>query len=219
MIKALRGIAVLGLTVAALSFGPVAAQAQFHTVELTPTIGYLFGGKFSTSTARYEIPSALSYGAQLSFKVRSGGWVDLTYIRQDSEVRETQFGSGTTEKLFDLGSNYIFVGGRQEAPQAGPAIPFFNFSLGTTNLSPKNQGGQGTTYNSIWKFAFMAGVGVKVPLGSKVMFNTQLRTMATTLWGGGGVWCGFGGCSVGISSGNAFWQGEVLAGLTIPLGG
>lgn len=218
MTKALRGIAVLGLTAAALSFGPVAAQAQFHTVELTPTIGYMFGGKFGGNDGEYAIPSAMSYGAQLAFRVRSGGWVELTYIRQDSQADLTIYGAGTTEKLFDLGSNYFMIGGRQEAPKSGPAIPYFNFSLGTSNFSPKGDASDGNTYDSVWKFAIMAGVGAKFPLGDKVMFNTQIRTIATTLWGGSGFWCGSGGCSVGVS-GTAMWQGDISAGLTIPLGG
>ncbi len=198
---------------AALATVPQSAAAQFHTVELTPTFGYLFGGKVGGSSGEYQIESDISYGGVLSFRVRSGGWVDLTYIRQDSEAYLQEFGNPARDKLFDLGTNYFFIGGRQEAPRQGPAIPFFNFNLGTTNLSPKDT----SEYQSIWKFAFMAGVGAKWALGNRVMLNTQIRAIGTTLWGGTGFWCGFGGCSIGVS-GNAMWQGEILAGLVIPLG-
>lgn len=206
------------LLVIALSAGIRAddARAQFHTFELSPTVGYLFGGAVGTREGELNIPSAMSFGAMGSVRLRPGGFLDLVYLRQHSELRLRQ--AGFNEKQSDLHTSYWMIGGRQEAPRQGPATPWASLLLGATHLLPKDP--EDARYdNDIWKFAGMFNAGIKVPLGDRVMAQLYGRIIYTTLWAGSSWWCSVpGGCAIGVT-GNGFVQGDVSAALTIPFGG
>jgi hypothetical protein len=195
---------------------PAEAEAQFHAFEISPTIGYLFGGAVSTREGELNIPSAMSYGAMGSIRLRPGGFLDLVYLRQHSELRLRQ--AGLNEKQADLHTSYWMIGGRQEAPKQGPITPWASLLLGATHLLPQDP--EDTRYNDdIWKFAGMFNAGIKLPLGDRVMAQLFGRIIYTTLWAGSSWWCSVpGGCAVGVT-GSGFFQGDVSAALTIPLGG
>lgn len=191
-------------------------RAQFQTFEISPTVGYLFGGAVGTRDGELNIPSAMSFGAMGSVRLRPGGFLDLVYLRQHSELRLRQL--GVNEKQADLHTSYWMIGGRQEAPKQGPVTPWASLLLGATHLLPQDP--EDARYNDdIWKFAGMFNAGIKLPLGDRVMAQFFGRIIYTTLWAGSSWWCSVpGGCAVGVT-GDGFFQGDVSAALTIPLGG
>ena len=152
-----RRTAFVLLALGLLYFAPQRAAAQFHTVEISPTVGYLFGGKLGTREGELSIPSALSYGLLGSVRLSSSGWLDLTYLRQHSEMNLRQ--AGFNEYLFDVHTSYWMIGGRSEFVTGGKAIPWGSFQLGATHFAAQ-ESSEARDYDDVWKFAMMGGLGV-----------------------------------------------------------
>jgi hypothetical protein len=62
------------------------------------------------------------------------------------------------------------------------------------------------------------GLGAKYFASERVGLRVQGRLYATFLDSGGGVFCGFGGCSLGLF-GTGVIQGDFSGGVTIAVGG
>jgi hypothetical protein len=91
-----------------------------------------------------------------------------------------------------------------------------SLTLGATHLAPKDP--PSIDYDDMWNFAGILGIGVKTQLGNAAMLQLMGRVIGTSLWSSSSWWCSVpGGCAVGVS-GTGFWQGDVSAALTIPLG-
>lgn len=99
---------VFGLAlVLALALSPSAARAQWSTdpppppvsedenalppgrkrVEITPVVGYQFGGGFSGPEGEIEFPSEFMYGAMLDVWVRPDAQAEFLYTRQETSLR------------------------------------------------------------------------------------------------------------------------------------
>jgi hypothetical protein len=211
-----RTIIAAAAVALAVTFAPSKASAQFHQLELSPTVGYLFGGKLPTSEGELSVPAALSFGAMGSVRLRPGGFLELIYLRQHSELRLRQ--GGFNEKQSDLHSSYWMIGGRQEAPKQGPATPWASLLFGATHVKPQDTN-NAIGDQSIWNFAGMFNAGIKIPLGDRLMAQLLGRIIYTSVWNSSTWWCGIpGGCAVGVNS-SGYFQGDFSAALTIPLGG
>ena len=118
------------------------------------------------------------------------------------------------------GDAVAFVRGLTE----GKIRPFVTTSLGATYYSPSASSvlfeGETINMESATKFSFTIGLGFKAYFGKaeKIGIRASIKTLPTLYNAGGGVWFGTGGASVGVT-GNAIWQWEAAAGLTVKFGG
>jgi hypothetical protein len=203
------------LTAALLVIAPAAARGQ--KVEITPVVGYRFGGGFSSATGigtadpavDYEVQDAASFGVHLGLRVANDGELELLYSRQN-----TRLGTGglfTGEALFDLaletwqaGGNYLF------AEEASRLRPYIGVGLGITRLLPEPAALQDET-----RFSASFAAGAKVWLGRHVGLRFEARGFFTVLESDRETFCGSGeGCLV-HASGSDISQGEVRAGLVL----
>jgi hypothetical protein len=111
-----------------------------------------------------------------------------------------------------MATEYYHIGGLYEIETGGAAMPFTSMTLGATRFAPDSG-----LYDSEWKFSAALGLGIKIPVGERFGIRFQARMLIPFLWASGGLWCGTGGCSVGVGGGSSFVQGDVLAGFTIKL--
>jgi opacity protein-like surface antigen len=204
-----RWIVVLVLVVALTAASEVEAQK----VELTPHIGYKFGGGLTDyfTATEYDFSDSESYGLTLNYTIGLMGdtQLDLSWSRQDTDVESFNFNERET---FDVTIDYWQVGGLKQWNEDEPTRPFVIGSLGAAHFSPES-----AELSSATRFAFALGGGVKLLPSDHIGIRLQGKLYGTYGSGGGGVFCGTGGCAFGFS-GNFMWQAEFSAGLIIAFG-
>lgn len=218
-----RPIASLISLCACLVPGPMPVQAQLvrqelHRLEISPMAGYQWGGSFDTDgsgdipAGTLRLTDSFAWGVILSFLAQPHSAVELSYLRQDTDIGFDRT-SGPTEDLGGFAVNYIQVGGRQEFPAHESIHPFLSASLGLGIMDPKVQG-----FGSDTRFSWSVGGGLKYLAGEdqRIGIRTDVKLWVTPIPSGDyGAWCGFYGCSV--TAGRTAWatQGQATGGLVI----
>lgn len=170
----------ISLAFAALAT-PSIASAQ--SVEITPFIGYRFGGDFETDSSFFldtfdvEVEESASFGAMLDFSVTRNFQIELLFSRQESELVEGRGGGlfepNTDFILFDIDVDYYHIGTLwQWTP--GQVRPYVVFSLGATRLSPDAAGLDDET-----KFSTSFGTGLKLMFSRNVGIRLDARLFTT----------------------------------------
>ena len=62
-----------------------ASPAQAQKVELTPFIGYQFGGKVSLVNGDLQVKDDMNFGGIVDINVSHGGQIEISYTRQNTE--------------------------------------------------------------------------------------------------------------------------------------
>lgn len=190
-----------------LTYGSGAAFAVAQQVEITPLVGYQFGGKFTVQRGTLNIKDELNYGVILDITVRPNTQVELSYSRQDTRVEFR--GIGFENANIDATVEYWQIGGLVEYPK-DRVRPFGLFTLGATHFNPKKGG-----VSSVWRFSGTIGGGIKVFLSPNIGLRLQGRLLLPYISGGSSIFCGLpGGCYVTLG-GNVLLQADVTAGLIL----
>lgn len=182
-------------------------SSSSNRLELTPFAGYQFGGSLSVIEGDLNLKDNLNYGLALDIWIPAGMQVELLYNRQDTQLEVKERISGQKSNLFDMSVNYFQIGVLRGVEQ-GNTMPFGFASLGATLFDP-----QGSGTGSEWLFSATLGLGVKIYASENIGLRFQANLLLPFQWSGGALWCGTGGCSVGVSSGSSIVQGNVLGGL------
>jgi hypothetical protein len=150
----------------------------------------------SVTEGELNVYSNPNYGAAISFEVDRGLQAELLWIGQQTTMDLKRY-NGLTEPLFDIGINYFQAGAIYEFKQNSQqkAFPFTSFSLGATLFSPDS-----SIYGDEWRFSITFGGGGKFYLSDKVGLRLQARLLLPLNFSSVGMWCGSGGCSVGVGS-------------------
>jgi hypothetical protein len=190
------------------------AQSGF---EITPFYGYQFSGSIPTYRGKADIKNSDDYGVAVNFPLpmREGVELELLFLRADTrvEVLEYDYGVVIDRQIFDLSFEYYQVGGMQtfRMPEKN-IVAFGGLTLGASRYNPKN-----ANRGDEWFFSATAGLGVKIYPSERIGLRLQGRLLLPFQWGSGGLWCGTGGCSVGVGTTSVFISGELTAGLIIRL--
>ena len=189
-------------------------------IEFSATYGSMWGGNISTIKGKLRTATGASYGFMLDVPLHPAMSLELGYTRQDGALDYETVGKKNT--LTDMSVNYWHIGAIRGLID-GPVRPFVSTGLGLTYYSPE----AGTvdiedeTFNisSMTKFSFSLGVGLKAYFGKaeKIGLRASFKVLPTLYNTGGSVWFGSGGASLGVT-GNAIWQWEAAAGLTVKFG-
>ena len=181
-----------------IGIGAIPAFAQYgydsHRIEISPFVGYQFGGKLSVQAGTLSIRDAMNYGITLDFYIRPGVQVELSYSRQDTELRLRDILTGQRNPLFDMAVEYYQIGGLYEL-RPGRVRPYGLLTAGLTHFNPKPQG-----RSSEWRFFFGVGGGIKAFVTERIGFRFQGRMLFPYFGQGGGLWCSApGGCFVSLN--------------------
>lgn len=200
-------IAVL-LFILSISIQEVSAQS----LELHGFGGYQLHGKALLYDGDFHINDAANYGGKLSVALASTTHVEFSYMRSDTEGRFYPF-TGTPGDLVSLSSNYIQLGGVQEA-DLGKIRPFGTLTVGMVVWSPKS-----SQYNSKTQFSATVGGGLKIWLTDFLGIRLQGTMLMPMVWNGVGFGCGIGtggsGCGGNVYTRITPFQGEFSGGLII----
>lgn len=204
----------LALLVTSLAVAAVVLLPAHHAfgASISGMGGYQFGGQIETSAGDIEMNDAAAFAAEIEFplKFKTGTSLMLMWAMQPTTL---QWDSPTGKVgLGDITAHYWHAGVLYNLKTDNPAlVPFTQVGLGATQLNP-------SAGESMTKFSFAWGAGLKYAIKPKVSIRIQGQLYATMLTSDAWVGVGTGGASVGIG-GNALLQGAIMGGVTIGLGG
>jgi hypothetical protein len=164
-------MAALLMLVIGVSAAP--AQTQF---EITPFIGYQFGGDFVDSwsyddTVRGDIDESANYGLLLDIGIYEGLQFELMYSRQDTELvpdRRPPAGDWVTA---DILVEYYHAGVLYQW-KYDKVVPYIAGSMGATRFDLDR-------YDSDTRFSVSAGGGVKLMFSPHVGIRLDGRFYST----------------------------------------
>ena len=218
-------VSLAACLVLAATAAPLEAQGRARSrpketrFELTPFAGYQWGGSFDTQAGgavpagQLKESDTFSWGVILSFTPQPQTAVELTYLRQDNQLRFQGLASGTTFKTADFANNYIQIGGRwsflRPKPDGSGISPFITASLGINVIDLKVP-----NIGSDTRFAWSLGAGTKYmfankPFGLRADIRWWIMPVSSGTYG---TYCDFYGCFV--AEGTAWVnQGQVSGGV------
>jgi hypothetical protein len=210
-----RWVALAGLFVALTGFASP-ATAQSHKVELTPFVGYMFGGEVNVWDGSMSIKDDMNYGLVLDFVLNRNTELEASYTRMDTELVYDEFRVGK-RPIYSTSVNVWQFGGQYRFNPQETVRPFLSGTLGFTHYGVGEKlDDDAPNVSSDTFFSIVLGGGVKIFPSERIGIRLAGHLYSTILSSGGGFWCGTGGCGVGLS-GWGFWQGDVQAGLTIAM--
>ncbi len=192
------------LTVVAM---PIKAK-QALNFEITPLIGYRFGGDFDTSRDevhnRIELSEETSYGLLTAWsfdRKRQGEFLVSHY--NTSFSNSDDFSAGNT----DLSITYAHIGGN--VPISDGALPILvTGGFGLSHLAPKDK-----ALNDETRFSINVGLASKISLTENVSLRLDGRLYGTFFNSDSAIFCDVDTCAIYISS-DIWFQSEVSAGIT-----
>ncbi len=192
---------------------PSFAESE-KTFEITPLIGYRFGGDFETGAADFrnklELEDAVNYGLIFSwpFDYQRQGEVLLSHY--DTQFLDNTGVSPTTAPLnTDISITYLHVGGNVPVREGANKIPvWLSGGLGLTHFSPDNNQLKDET-----RFSLNLGLFTKYQLSENLSFRLGTRLYATFFDSASEVLCEKDSCAIYVE-GDLWFQSEVNAGVT-----
>ena len=192
---------------------PSRSDAQV-SLDITPSYGYIVSTNARVSEGDLVIKDSPSMGLTIDIGHNQfrGVKLQLMYNRQDTRMELKEYPSGTRRELFDMIAEYWQIGVVREM-RSGKVVPYGVVGLGAANLIPRS-----SNYVNEWFFAANFGGGIKAVLSDKIALRFQARALLPFTFAGGSLWCGTGGCSIGMGSYSSLIQFDFTAGIAISLG-
>ncbi len=203
-----KSIPTLIFLISFLFISDVSAQTEIFGFG-----GYMMTTSVSVREGDLQIKDVPNYGLGVDITMRRGIQLELLWISAQTHVKIKRYPSGFTEDLFDMNIHYFQVGGVWEMGR-GKARPFGAFTVGATLFDAKD-----ATRSDEWLASMTFGGGGKFDLSKSIGIRLQARILVPLIFSGGGLWCGTGGCGVGVGSYTPFVQFDLTAGVYITLGG
>jgi hypothetical protein len=184
-----------------------------HAFELTPFIGYRWGGTvYGDQTEAFnedlDVESSPNYG--LTFGVplgHTGMKLELMVNHQSSQLAVNRGIFSPEAEVADINVNYYHAGLQIPFAVSPNVVPYAVLSFGMATLDPQLE--RTSAEN---RFSGSAGVGVKIPMNHAVSFKVEGRGYFTSLddnYSNGDCWS----CDDYWYDHN-FYQGEINLGLT-----
>jgi len=196
----------LACALTTVSMPTMAKQAL--NVEVTPLIGYRFGGDFDTTKDkvhnRIELSEDTSYGLLTAWsfdRKRQGEFLISHYNTNFSQSDD--FSASNT----GLGITYAHLGGN--VPLSEGPIPFYmTGGFGLTHLDPSD-----SQLSNETRFSVNIGLATKIELSERVSLRLDSRIYGTFFNSDSAIFCDVETCAIYISS-DIWFQSEVSAGIT-----
>lgn len=198
---------VLAASVAVAPAQASEAEQDHKRYEITALGGYMAGGEFEdpSTGAERDLDEGTNLGIIADFAAESWRHYEVLYTQLDSEVEGAA--------PFDLGVQYLQIGGIVSHPSATRVIPYFGLTVGAARFSPDAPGLDDET-----KLAFSAGGGLRIPITEHFGVRLDARAFVTMLDSEGDLFCVStgeqAGCDIRAKS-DTFVQYATSLGVTI----
>lgn len=211
--------ALLALAVTAPAGPAIAAEsaADLPRFEITPWVGYRFGGEFqfepeSGEPRTVEVLDSSSFGIDLGLYRDASSFYELLFASQSAPL-DTR---GITDADFDLRTDYFHIGGTLLFAQDNGLVPWVSVTGGVTRLDPSGTA-QGETLSRESDFSMSFGGGVRVPLNRRLAVVGGVRAYVTFVDPSSRIFCVSAGGATCLFqfSGSTYWQFEGQLGLAL----
>ena len=169
-----------------------------QTIEITPLYGYTFSGKVDGYYGTFDVKDDMSFGGLLSIEVDNMSYIELGYLRTNTEVVTSSYGGGFESGRADLAVEQYQIGMLREFKE-GKVAPFAKVSLGTTRYAQMSNGNE-----RYWLFSAGIGLGAKVFFTDNIGLRLHGNLNLPMEFAGGGIFCGIGGGGSGCSTAVTF---------------
>jgi hypothetical protein len=187
-------------------------------IELGGFVGWTVSTDASTYNGSVVIDGAVDYGGTIDYSIRPGYGVELLYAYVPTHARFASYNIAIpSSDSASVGMHWIQIGGIVSRPR-GRVEPFLAVSAGMVIIHPsavRFQDGTTSTAEDQVRFAFTAGIGLKVWLTEAVGLRFEARALVPVYFTGGGFWVGTGGASAGLTGGIPFAQFDFTGGLSV----
>lgn len=183
-----------------------------QAVSLQAYGGYQFFGSASTSLGRLELEPGEAFGIGIDFGLNKDIGFNLIYTYQNSVLSLSPYGSPFKEDITEMHVNYIMGGSTYHYNSSSRVTPFGGILVGMAVFNPV----QANRDDEIF-FAFGGQLGARIALTDALGINFRTQMLAPVQGLGASLWCGPGGCDVGVSAVSGIFQMNVLAGVDIKL--
>lgn len=190
------------------------AAAAETSIEITPLIGYRFGGDFDVNStdnngfSTIKLSENSSYGLLIAWPYKEKQQGELLISHYNTNFTGSSLNhSNSTLTDNGLGVTYYHLGGN--VPISDGTLPLWlTGGIGFTHLSPDDNELTDET-----RFSMNIGLNTELALSKRVSLRFGGRIYGTFFNSGSAVFCGTEACKVYISS-DVWIQSEVNAGLT-----
>ncbi|MDJ0906910.1 MAG: outer membrane beta-barrel protein [Woeseiaceae bacterium] len=190
------------------------AQQKEASFELTPLVGYRFGGTFEIeeSPDSYGIEDSASYGFILNFPHRANTRWEILYSRQSTDA---EFSDRTSSNRFlDIESQMLQIGGTYQFDSENDAVqPYLAATIGGTHVKASANGSESDTF-----FSGSIGLGMLFAPNSRVGLRLEGRGHATFTNSSSNLLCvvspDLNACTIEVT-GDVVIQFEVFAGVVV----
>jgi hypothetical protein len=195
---------------------PASAQLRLNAYT-----GYTFDDNVDSyydNTSYYDgkIKGGFQWGVGLEFQVRPDYGVELLYLRQDTKAPMTYYQNGVKFTEFDLGVNYIMLGGTRYFRRSGSKIEGFGGAqLGVNIFGLENPSNGKSTDKTFFAWGLKGGMNIWA--SEKVAIKLQAGLLSAVQSVGGGFYFGTGGAGAGLSSYSTIYQFTLGSGLVIKI--
>jgi len=194
-----------------LWLSPASAADGMRGIELTPFVGYRFGGSFEDKETEedYDLDDNNSAGLIFNFPASEFTEWEIYYSKQSTSVDLAGFVE--TEAEVDVDIEYLQVGGTYLFDRTQKAQPYFVATAGVTKIDPDAAGTRSDTF-----FSFGVGGGWKFFPNSHVGLRLDGRVIGTLLSSDSDIFCKSdsegGACAIQLK-GDSLYQFEFQAGV------
>jgi len=182
---------------------------EANSFEITPLIGYRFGGDFeandeASTTSKIKLSEEINYGLLFAWdfdRKRQGEFLINHYNSQFSQAVDPIASNN------NIAITYAHIGGN--VPISDGYLPvYITGGLGLTHLSPED-----SLLDDETRFSMNIGIATKIPVSEHLSFRLGGRVYATFFNSDSTIFCNEETCAISISS-DLWIQSEVNAGLT-----
>ncbi|MCH4822943.1 hypothetical protein ML462_07125 [Gramella lutea] len=186
--------------------------------------GYVFDDSFDSYfdfNEFYEgkIEGGLQWGVGLEYMFRPDYGLEITYLRQDTDGPTSYFrrnDSSIRYTNFDLGINYIMLGGNRYFNFSNNSlVGFAGLMAGIVAVSAENP--ENGMSGDATKFSWGAKLGVIYWFSDIIGFKIQTDLKSAVQAMGGGLYFGTGGADVGLTSYSTIYQFGIAGGIVFKI--
>lgn len=164
-----------------------------------------------------KIKGGYQWGLGLEYMIHDTKGIELRYLRQDTKAPMNYYLDGIQYTEFDLGLNYILLGGSNYFKLANDMVePYFGLGIGMAIFSIKNP--DTGRSSSAEKFAWNLKAGTNIWVTERIGIKLHAEVISAVQSAGGGFYFGTGGSGAGISAYSSMYQFSLGGGLTFKLG-
>lgn len=193
---------------------PTLAQQDRAGFELTPLLGYRFGGTFEIeeSPESYDIEDSASYGVILNFPHRANTRWEILYSRQSTEAEFSD--AASANNVLDIESQILQIGGTYQFDSETEIVqPYLAATIGGTHVKASANGSESDTF---WSGSI--GLGMLVSPNSRVGLRLEARGHVTLTNSSTDLLCvvspDLNACAIQLT-GDVVTQVETFAGIVI----